>query len=83
MTYRKSYWRILGLAAATLILTSLAATLGSFPWDTDPQGDQSASGAAKTFYGKAYSGGENSTSAAANTGVAPLSAKEQFYVRRE
>ena len=87
MVYREGLSRVAGFSAAALILASVAATLSCFPWDTDPQGDQSASGAAKAFYTKAYSGGKSSTSAGASStsagakvDFAPLSAKEQFYV---
>src|SRR5215471_4528453 len=47
MVYREGLSRVAGFSAAALILASVAATLSCFPWDTDPQGDQSASGAAK------------------------------------
>jgi len=80
MVYTKSLWRVAGFSVATLILASVAATLQCFPWDTDPQVDQSASGGAKDYYVKAYSGLESSVSAGAKTDLAPLSAKEQIYV---
>jgi SAM-dependent methyltransferase len=76
----KGLWRIAGFSAAALILASGAATVICFPWNTDPQGDESSSRALSTFYSKAYSSGEASRDEPANAEDAPLSEKEQYYV---
>lgn len=73
MQCRKALQRLVFLGASASIL----ATWFCFPWNTDPQGDQTAK--ARKFYEKAYSPKTdfpNVTSVEAQ----PLSAKEQFYV---
>jgi len=80
MTYLKGLRRIVGFSAGALILTSGVATVICFPWNTDPQGDESASSALSAFYRKAYTSGETSRKEQANSEAVPLSAKEQYYV---
>jgi SAM-dependent methyltransferase len=75
----RGLWLIAGFSAA-LILASVATTVICFPWNTDPQGDESSSGTLSAFYRKAYSSGEASRKEQTNAEVAPLSTKEQYYV---
>jgi ubiquinone/menaquinone biosynthesis C-methylase UbiE len=79
MAERNSLWRVTSVFAGAVLLADVAIVFGFFPWNTDPQGDQSSSGAAKACYAKAYSE-ESSTNANLKVDFAPLSAKDQFYV---
>ena len=56
------------------------ATLICFPWDTDPQGDESKSSAISAFYKSAYSSGQATAGQKTDSEVPPLSEKEQYYV---
>jgi len=80
MTNVKGLWRVAGFIVAAIILASVVATLLYFPWNTDPQGDESSSGAISNYYKGAYSNGEASRKEPANAALPPLSAKEQYYV---
>ena len=52
----------------------------SFPWSTDPEVDQSNTGALSDYYRKAYSSGAESKGTNSQSEFAPLSAKEQYYI---
>jgi SAM-dependent methyltransferase len=80
MTFAQGLWRLATFSVAVPILASCAATAICFPWNTDPRGDQSSSGALIGFYQKAYTSGETASKQQANPEFAPLSAKEQYYV---
>jgi SAM-dependent methyltransferase len=63
------------LVICEFAVASAAATAILFPWDTDPQADESVK--TRTYYDKAYATGQKFATGA---GVAPLSEKEQFYI---
>jgi SAM-dependent methyltransferase len=71
--------RLAIFALLAILLSSAAAIVVSFPWSTDPQGDQSSSGAHSTYYEKAYSPGADSKIAVGPSASSQLSPNEQRY----
>jgi SAM-dependent methyltransferase len=69
--------RLAFLCVSLIVVASTAATLICFPWNTDPQGDETAK--TRNFYQKAYAAAGVPPQQTAS-GAQPLSAKEQFYV---
>lgn len=79
---RKEGWgarlRRLGLRSmGVLLVASTMATLSMFPWDTDPEGDESEK--TRKYYREAYATG-GVASAPPPGSLKPLSEKEQFYI---
>lgn len=73
--------RILTVGYSALFLATSIATAITFPWDVDPQGDESLRDDNRRFYEKAYSDERKDTKDPETpSDNAPLSAKEQFYV---
>ncbi len=73
--------KVLLLYMGALLALSLIATVAAFPWDLDPQADESASQAQANYYKTAYSPGATSKGlpAAGGADAAALSEKEAFY----
>jgi SAM-dependent methyltransferase len=78
---KKAIKLILVIVPVSVVIASCIATAISFPWNTDPQGDESLS-QTRSFYAKAYSADPQDTKSFkdVDSGSKPLSEKEQFYV---
>ena len=68
--------RALILIVVLVLAASAAAILISFPWNTDPQGDESSS--TRAYYQKAYGDASKTQSTSAETPA--LSEQEQYYI---
>ena len=73
--------RLLIIGYLGLVLASAIATAITFPWNVDPQGDESLGKEQRRFYEQAYSSeAKASKDTAPSTATVPLSAKEEFYI---
>jgi SAM-dependent methyltransferase len=73
--------RLLIVGYTCLVLASAIATAITFPWNVDPQGDESLGNEQRRFYEQAYSGEAKATNdTTPPSATVPLSAKEKYYV---
>jgi len=63
----------------SILTVSLAATLISYPWSTDPQGTAQPIARSAEYYKRAYAAGSESRMDS-DSKTLPISAKEQFYI---
>ncbi len=80
LAHLKAFSRAVLIYAAAFVFLNLAAIVISFPWNVDPQGDESSLPAQTEFYTRVYTAGTGSAAKGSNSAVSPLSDKEQFYV---
>lgn len=71
--------RVLIATISVIGFACAGAIAVSFPWNTDPEVDESTTGA-QPYYQNAYSIGTESKGSSIKSDLAPLSANEQFYV---